>query len=313
MTDWFLLIFLWCIVLAIMGAMAHSVVTAEAAEVRVEPTPSETAGEKTPSPTLEPTIEPTPMPVSAAFAISRSTKLNLRGGEPKILIYHTHTTEAYTQTENYSYKETSDWRTDDQSRNVVAVGEALKLALESNYGFSVIHDTTDHEPPKLSTSYERSLITIQNYLEQYPSIVLIIDLHRDAYNVTDEPTTDYATVYSDETARLMFVVGKGTNYEDKPDFDANYALAQSITERLEQLNPKLVRPIRVKDGRYNQHLCKYSLLVEVGHNANTLEQALASVPYLAEAIALSCFGLEAGATEQETGGAGELLSFVPQN
>lgn len=277
---WLVLLLLWAAAIIILIEIAKSFIATDAV-----------ADCNTPAPSAAPQLLNTasvPTMSNASFERFESTLLDLRGDEPKILIYHTHTTEAYTQTEQFSYAESSSWRTFDNERNVVAVGEALKQCLEQTYGFNVIHDITNHEPPKLSTSYERSVATIQSYLDKYPSIELVIDLHRDAYNVTDEPTTDFAMVYDNQTARIMFVVGKGVKYDDKPDFDSNYAFAQSVLSNLESIQPKLVRPIRVKDGRYNQHLSRYSLLVEMGHNANTLEQALASVPYLADAIALTC-------------------------
>ena len=83
---------------------------------------------------------------------------------------------------------------------------------------------------------------------------------------------------------MMFVVGQGQKYDIKPDFESNYALAEAITTRLAAVNAKLVRPIRVKPGRYNQHIGNHCLLIEVGHNANTLEQALAAMPLFAEAL-----------------------------
>lgn len=208
----------------------------------------------------------------------------LRADEPTVLIYHTHTTEAYTQTETDTYTETSAWRTDDPTQNVVAVGEALKEILETQYGFNVIHDTTDHEPPKLSTAYERSVKTMETYHSKYPSIVLFIDLHRDAYT-TDSAPCDYLIINGTETARLMLVVGKGEKYADKPYYTSNQAFAERITAHLNTIDPKLCRPVRVKTGRYNQHVAPNCILVEVGHNANTLAQAKAAMPYLAESIA----------------------------
>ena len=212
----------------------------------------------------------------------------LRSDKPTILIYHTHTTEAYTQTESDQYREKGKWRTDDNTKNIVAVGEVLKEILERDYGFQVIHDTTDHEPPKLSTAYERSLVTMQRYHEMYPSVVLFIDLHRDAYT-TDNAPCDYITVNGIETAKLMLVVGKGTEYDEKPYYEANMAFAERITDHLNTIDPKLCRPVRVKTGRYNQHVAPNCILVEAGHNANTLAQAKAAMPYLAESIAYSFF------------------------
>lgn len=207
----------------------------------------------------------------------------LRRDEPAILIYHTHTTEAYTQTETDTYTASGKWRTKDNTQNIVAVGEVLKEILETDYGFNVIHDTTDHEPPKLATAYERSLMTMERMHQEYPSVVLFIDLHRDAYN-TEQAPCDYLTVDGTETARLMLVVGKGEKYTDKPYYASNLAFAERITAHLNTIDPKLCRPIRVKTGRYNQHVAPNCILVEVGHNANTLSQAKAAMPYLAESI-----------------------------
>ncbi len=223
-------------------------------------------------------LEPTKITMDFLPAI-----LSLRADDPTILIYHTHTTEAYTQTETETYRESSKWRTNDASSNMIAVGEALKEILETQYGFRVIHDTTDHEPPKLATAYDRSLITMERYHKEYPSIVLFIDLHRDAYDTTNAPC-DYLTVDGVETARLMLVVGRGEKYEEKPYFDSNIRFAERITEHLNSIAPKLARPIREKKGRYNQHVAPNCILVEVGHNANTLSQAKAAMPYLAESI-----------------------------
>lgn len=230
-------------------------------------------------------------------------KLNLSGTQPRILIYHTHTTEAYTKTEQYPYEENGEWRTKQNDRNIVAVGEKLARILREEYGFSVLHDITDHEPPKLGTAYSRSVVTMEKYQEEYPSITMFIDVHRDA-GKTHEEGTDYVVIDGEKVARMMFVVGTGegatgAGFGEMPDFNANYALAKAITERLLAVHPKLMRNIRVKTGRYNQHVSNQCLLVEVGHNINTLEEALAAVPYLAEAIA-ACAGEAAFAGSEQT-------------
>lgn len=220
-----------------------------------------------------------------------SHALDLRGNEPRILIYHTHTTEAYTATKTSPYVQTSSYRTKDAGKSVIAVGEALAQRLRTQYGFCVIHDTTDHEPPSLKTAYERSEQTMKSYLERYPSLILFIDVHRDA----SSDTKDYVLVDGQPTARLMCVVGQGTKYTEKPDFDTNYALAATLTENLRRIEKRLARDVRVKTGRYNQHVGELSLLIEVGHNANTLEQALNTVPSLAESLALALAELDTAA------------------
>jgi len=209
--------------------------------------------------------------------------LKLGGNEPRILIYHTHNTEAYKMSGTYKYEESKSYRTYDQSASVIAVGELLAKILSEKYGCNVLHDKSDHEPPKLSTSYTRSEITMKRYKEQYPSLVMFIDVHRDAGNGM------YVDLGGKQVARLMFVVGTGegatgTGFKEMPDYKSNYALALAITNRLASYHEELVRNVRVKTSRYNQHISSQCLLVEVGDHKNTLEQALNAVPYLAKAI-----------------------------
>lgn len=226
--------------------------------------------------------EPATLPVAA----------NADKEAPRILIYHTHATEAYLPTDNDAYVPSGKWRTEDAEKSVVAVGTRLCALLEGEYGLAVLHDTTNFEPPKLSSAYSRSLLAMQGHLERYPTIRIFIDVHRDAYGSGKElvKAQDYIELDGKETARLMFVVGTGegatgAGFSEKPDFRSNLAFAQAVTERLRAGDERLVRNVRVKTGRYNQHVSNACLLVEVGHNANTLEQALNAVPYLAEAIA----------------------------
>ncbi len=209
--------------------------------------------------------------------------VKLGGKEPRILIYHTHNTEAYKMSGTYKYEESKSYRTYDQNASVIAVGELLAKILSEKYGCNVLHDKSDHEPPKLSTSYTRSELTMKRYKEQYPSLVMFIDVHRDSGNGY------YVNLGGKQVARLMFVVGTGegatgTGFKEMPDFENNYALALAITNKLASYHEELVRNVRVKTSRYNQHISSQCLLVEVGEHKNTLEQALNAMPYLAQAI-----------------------------
>lgn len=245
--------------------------------------------------TIEPSTAATAMqPALRLTVLETETVPVIRPQEPEsntpqILIYHTHTTEAYAPAEGDAYEASGKWRTNDNEHNIVAVGELLAKRLRE-LGLSVIHDTTNHEPPKLATSYSRSEKTMRSYRQKYPSLAVFIDVHRDAYGNGETPVTDYLELDGKQVARMMFVVGTGkgatgTGFDEMPDFESNYALAESITNHLSTIDSRLVRPIRVKTGRYNQHISGQCLLVEIGHNCNTLSQALAAVPYLAEAIA----------------------------
>lgn len=196
----------------------------------------------------------------------------------RVLIYHTHTHEAYAQVEEDPYIETGAWRTADQSHSIVRVGEAL-AGLLRQYGFEVVHDTTDHEPPKLSTAYARSLETLEGYADQ--AFDLYIDLHRDAYN---ESMKQCVLFGGQELAQLMVLIGNGGDYEVKPDYEANLSFAQRLTGRINEKAPGVCREVMVKNGRYNQHIGTPAILIEVGHNENTLQQALSSMPVLADAL-----------------------------
>lgn len=197
----------------------------------------------------------------------------------RILIYHTHTHEAYTQVEDDPYVALETWRTMDDEHSVVRLGRALAGELRSN-GFEVVHDTTDHEQQDLSSAYVRSLETLKSYEEEFD---LIIDLHRDAY-VDSLPLCHESGGKS--YAQLMLLVGRGDAYEgeEKPDYDANLAFAQRLTRAMNAECEGICRNVTVKQGRYNQHIGNHAILVEVGHNKNTLEQALSSIPVLASAI-----------------------------
>lgn len=198
----------------------------------------------------------------------------------RVLIYHTHTHEAYAQTAEDPYLETEQWRTTDRAHSVVRVGDALADSLR-DMGVQVVHDTTDHEPPKLGTAYTRSLETLEAHADE--RFDLAIDLHRDAY---DERIQDARAVAVSgvSSAQIMILVGKGEGFSKKPDTARNLAFAKRLTERLNALSPDLCREVLIKTGRYNQHVITPSLLVEVGHNLNTLKEALAAVPTLAQGI-----------------------------
>ena len=221
-----------------------------------------------PMPTLAPTSTIQPAPVK------------------HILIYHTHTHEAYAQEEGNEYVETGAWRTADVDHSVVRVGAELASLLRM-YGFEVTHDTTDNEMPDFNTAYSRSLETVLAYGEPFD---MYIDLHRDAYAAGEERTVQ---ANGQEVAQLMILLGRGDNFVDKPDFAANYGFATLLTDVLNARHPGLCRDVMVKGNRYNQHVGTPALLIEVGHNENTLAEALASMPYLAEGIATVLNG-EAG-------------------
>lgn len=208
--------------------------------------------------------------------------------QPRVLIYHTHTWEAYEMTDDDQYTPTETWRTKDERYNMICVGEALAKELAAR-GFFVVHDKTAFEPPNLSASYTRSLSMLTQRMEAGERYDYILDVHRDAYS---GPYNGANSISHEggSIAYVMLLVGKGTGatgsgFDERPDWPKNLELAQQITDSMHALVPGMAREIKIKTGRFNQHVSAGALLVEVGNNRNTLDEALAACPFIAQALA----------------------------
>lgn len=243
----------------------------------------------TPSPDA-PTVQETPAaPAQNGGAFRIEVVRNGQGQQPakRVLIYHTHTYEAYEQSEKEPYKETERWRTTDNQHNMVRVGEELAALLRA-VGVEVVHDVTAFEPPDLSSAYVRSLGMLEQRKANGEAYDLYIDLHRDAYSAS-QTGSNCVQVGETAVARLMMLIGKGDGqttegFEHRPDWEKNFAIAKRITEQLNAQLPGLGKEVRTKSGRFNQHIAVGCVLVEAGNNKNTLEEVLQAMPYLADAI-----------------------------
>ena len=221
-----------------------------------------------------------------------STRLqwDLTEDSPKVLILHTHATESYTQTAQFSYTPSAAYRTLDTGYNMIRVGQALKEALEQK-GITVIHDTTLHDYPSYNDAYIQSRKTAQQWLTLYPSISLVIDLHRDAAGDSTVKQLSTGTVVDNtRTAQLMLVVGSNAGGRQHPNWKTNFALAAKLHAQLEKRFPGICRPISFRTERFNQDLSAGALLIEVGGAGDTLEEALAATEFLAEGIWDLAFG-----------------------
>ena len=207
----------------------------------------------------------------------------------RVFLYHTHTYEAYEMEAGDTYRETEKWRTSDAEHNIVRVGAELEKYLMAA-GVSVTHDTTAYEPPRLSSAYSRSLEGLQAAAKE--GYDLYIDLHRDSYSKGNGPNT--VTAGGAEAARLLILIGQGTGtgFDERPDWQSNQRAAQAVSQALNGQTEGLCRGVSLKSGRYNQQAATPSMLIEVGNNKNTLSQALAAMPCLAQAICAYFDGLE---------------------
>lgn len=205
--------------------------------------------------------------------------LRITKNNPKILIYHSHSCETYSNSPAGNY------HSDDKENSVMSVGALLTNEL-SNLGWGVVHSTKYHDSPTYNKAYIRSSQTIENAMNTYDSIKLTVDLHRDGLNIYNESTKSNlhdkytTTIDGKRVAKFFFVVG-ARNY----DLNNVKGLADGITEYAKGKYPDLIMPVVMKPyGRFNQSICENALLVEVGSNATTTSEAQASVKYLAEIL-----------------------------
>ncbi|MEI3306854.1 MAG: stage II sporulation protein P [Dysosmobacter sp.] len=193
---------------------------------------------------------------------------------PQILILHTHGSEAYTPTAGTDVVWSGNLRTTDSRYNVVQVGDEMADVF-SEAGISVLHDRTLYDYPSYNEAYDRSLAAIESYLAQYPSLRFILDVHRDA--IEDSQGNQYKVVSTIDgvgtAAQLTLVVGSDGSGLPHPNWMENLKLAVALQEDLLTSYPTLMRPILLRNSRYNQHATTGSLLVEVGAAGNSPEEA----------------------------------------
>ena len=205
--------------------------------------------------------------------------------EPLVLIVHTHGTEAYLPSGTDYYLPGEDFRSENPAQTVVAVGNAIAEALEE-LGIPTLHDTTMHDKEDFNRAYTNSARTIKEYLEKYPSIRYVLDVHRDSIfgegNVCEKTLT---VVEDTPTAQVMLVVGTDESGSSHPGWRKNFTVASHLEERLNLLYPTLARPVNLREHGFNQWFTTGSLIVEVGSCGNTVEEAVTAGSFFAAAFA----------------------------
>lgn len=223
--------------------------------------------------------------------MARPLTWNLASGEPTVLILHTHGTESYTKSKGESYKESSAYRTLDEGYNMISVGDYLAEALEE-VGIGVIHDRSLHDYPSYNGSYSSARKSIAAYLKEYPSIQLVLDLHRDASGDNKNQLKTKATVNGMPSAQLMIVVGTNGSGLSHPQWEENLALALKLYTQLERTSPGICRYISLRSQRFNQDQSTGALIIEVGGAGNSHAEALTATSVLAEAVIAMAKGVE---------------------
>ena len=198
--------------------------------------------------------------------------------KPQILIYHTHGGETYSNSPEGNY------HSEDKPNSTLEIGAMLTQELASR-GRSIVHNTTYHDLPDFNSAYTRSLKTIQNMQAKYGSIDIVIDLHRDGRDFNKISKEEFhkqttTTIDGKDVAKFLFVVGEKSQNSKRIS-----ELAEDITKFAETKYPGITKPVVRKDyARFNQFTSDNHLLLEVGGNANSIEEAKASIPYIAEII-----------------------------
>ncbi len=217
--------------------------------------------------------------------LNQKAELNIQDiSKPTILVYHSHTTESYTLLDVGYYTESFDLRSDDEDKNMVRVGDELCKYLEE-MGFGVIHDREIHDE-NYSGAYDSSRKSIEKYLEEYPTIEITIDVHRDDITY-DNKTKVKPTVTIDgkKAARMMMIAGaEYGRVENYPDWEYNLRFVLAVQNKVAEMYDGLMRPILFSERKYNMDETKNSFLLEVGTDANTLDEACYSARLFATAL-----------------------------
>lgn len=218
--------------------------------------------------------------------LKEKADLSVEAKKPSVLIFHTHTTETYQILDRGFYETGFLTRSKNLGVNMVRVGDEICSELEKA-GYSVIHDREIHDT-KYNGSYSHSRASVEKYLKKYPSIQVVLDIHRDAIQLNNgtkiKPT---AVIQGKKAAQIMIISGcqeKGNAVEGFPDWRYNLIFALKLQKALEDTFPGITRPLFFAPRKYNMNLTHCSLLVEVGSDSNTLEEAVYSGKCLGVAL-----------------------------
>lgn len=202
---------------------------------------------------------------------------NSSADQPTVLILHTHASEAFVDQKGA--------RSDDPAHNMVAVGDAMTETLEAA-GIGVVHCRTIIDQPSYNRSYNRALEIIEDTMEKYPSIKIVLDVHRDSMVRSDGAEYKVVSeVDGTKCAQLMLVIGTNAGGLDHPDWKKNLSFASTLQQKIMEQYPTLMRPINLRKQRFNEHVTTGSMIVECGSSANTLQEAQTAARTFAKVLA----------------------------
>ena len=224
-------------------------------------------------------------PLDIENILSQKLELSVDKSKPAVLIFHSHTSEGYEMIEREWYACDYIARSNDENRNIVRVGTEIADYL-TNLGYTVIHDKTIHDD-NYSDSYPNSRKTVEKHLREHPEIQIVLDIHRDAITQDNgNKIKPVNTINGKKAAQLMIITGvEEGKVEDFPDWEYNLRFALHLQKKCETMFPGLMRPVLFSQRKYNMDMTRFSLLIEMGSEVNTLEEACYSGRMLAASLA----------------------------
>ena len=223
--------------------------------------------------------------IAAVDTVNLPFSVKVGSAEPQILILHTHATETYQTHPELYYDPDFTARTRNTALNMCAVGQVMADVLNA-VGITTLHDTTLHDSPSYTESYARSRATAQSYLQKYPSIQIVLDVHRDAIEDSDGTRVKpLCQIDGQDTAQVMLIAGCDNGTTAKlPNWKLNLRFAAAWQQAMSAQYPGLARPVLCGYRFYNQDLAAGCLLLEVGGHANTLAEAKRAGELAAKAL-----------------------------
>ena len=223
--------------------------------------------------------------VNASELLAAPLDFTYNPGQPQVLIVHTHTSESYLPSPAYDYVPTDNSRTEDTNFNVARVGDELEKYLKEA-GINVIHDNTINDYPSYNGAYQKTMGLIESYTQKYPSLQVVIDLHRDSMETADgvkmRPT---ANISGEAVAQVMVVIGTDANGLTHPNWRTNLSWGLRLMKEMNAKYPGLARPLDLRCERFNGHLAQGEMILEFGTTGNTIEEALLAAKYTADCLA----------------------------
>ncbi len=215
-----------------------------------------------------------------------------KNDQPQVLILHTHATETFKTDDKPYYTEEFNSRSRENTQNMISVGKIVAERLNSE-GIKTLHSDTLHDYPSYSKSYSRSAETVKEYLKKYPSIKVVLDLHRDAVTKENGDKVKLVTEMGEKSAaQVMLVMGSQSGgITNHPKWEENFKLAVKLQQIMEKNYPTLARPLMLRSKNYNQSLSTGAMLIEFGTDVNTLEEVHYSAELVGNCLAELLSGL----------------------